>query len=132
MNNCECVKRIKISSIVQNSTGVVLIPSKTLYPLDNCQNVEMIICTSIPSITTILPVFISTSIGNLPVLCRIGNSFMIDQLNSRRCYHMAFGNNPNHFLIKDCVCPSKRFVTTTSSTESQTVTINSKSAKINE
>ena len=78
--------------------------------------------------TANLPVYIQTTIGLVPLLCRYaGNNIFPDQLRSRRCYTVVYGNNsvlstPGQFVLQNWVCPTKGRGTTGSTGATDTPT----------
>lgn len=144
-NNCNCrpIKTIFISSITTTTTGVVLVPSTpiTALKLFDLNKYRLIIACNLRA-TANRPIYIQTALGNIPLLCKFaGNNIFPDQLRSRRCYTIVYGNNSvlssvGQFVLQDCVCPTngRGVGTTTVSTESTDTVVeeNTKSKKINE
>ena len=130
-NNCNCtpIKTIFISSITTTATGVILIPSTTItsQKLVDLNKYKLIIACNLKA-TSNLPVYIQTAIGNIPLLCKYaGNNIFPDQLRSRRCYTVVYGNNsvlstPGQFVLQNCVCPTKGRGTTGSTGATNTPT----------
>ena len=124
-NNCNCtpIKTIYISSITTNATQVILVRITTItaQKLVDLNKYKLIIACNLKA-TSNLPVYIQTAIGNIPLLCKFaGNNIFPDQLRSRRCYTVVYGNNsvlstPGQFVLQNCVCPT-RGRGTTGSTE---------------
>ena len=107
--NC---KTMVISSVTTTSTGVVLIPNRTVKNLVNTGNYRLIIACNVEA-TANLPVYIQTAIGNIPVLCKYGNEVIANMLNKRVNYPIGYGNqNPNYtegqFVILSCNCLNAR------------------------
>ena len=107
-----CCNRIYITSLTTTSTGVVLIPSRQINQtnLTNTGKYELIIACGLKA-TNSLPVFIQTSGGNVPVLCRFGNPVYSNQLRTRYNYCIGYGNNNTNytlvqFIVMNCLCPS--------------------------
>lgn len=97
------------SSAITTDTGVVLVPNRTIKNLVNTETYGLIICNNAAA-TANLPVFIQTAIGNIPVLCKAGNTMYANQLNTRVRYPIMYGNqNDNYedgqFVITCRVCP---------------------------
>ena len=135
MNNCNCtpIKTIFISSITTTATGVILIPSTTItsQKLINLNKYRLVVACNLKANAN-LPVYIQTELGNIPLLCKFaGNNIFPDQLRSRKCYTVVFGNNNvlssiGQFVLQNCVCPTKG-VGTTGAVSSTNVEINEKS-----
>ena len=97
------------SNATTTSTGVILVPNRDVKTLTNCTCYRLVICCNATA-TSNLPVFIQTDLGNIPVLCKAGNTMYANQLQKRRNYGIMFGNdNENYedgqFVIQDRVCP---------------------------
>lgn len=120
---------IYCSNATTTSTGVVLIPNRTIRNLENTKNYGLVLCCG-ANATSNLPVFIQTGIGNIPVLCRYGNTLYANQLNRRVRYPIGYGNqNDNYengqFVITSCSCINPRSTTSTTTT---TTTVNEKTS----
>lgn len=120
---------IYCSNATTTSTGVVLIPNRTIRNLENTKNYGLVLCCG-ANATANLPVFIQTGIGNIPVLCRYGNTLYANQLNRRVRYPIGYGNqNDNYengqFVITSCSCINPRSTTSTTTT---TTTVNDKTS----
>ena len=103
---------IYISSVTTIDTAVVLIPNRTVKNVLNTGNYRLIIACNVEA-TSNLPVYIQTSTGNIPVLCKYGNEVIANMLNKRVNYPIGFGNqNPNYtngqFVILSCNCLNAR------------------------
>ena len=115
-NNCNStsIKTILISNITTTGTGVILIPSTsiTAEKLFDLYKYRLIIQCNLRA-TANLPVYIQTAIGNIPLLCKFaGNSIFPDQLKSRYCYTVVYGNNSvtstlGQFVLQNPVCPTQ-------------------------
>lgn len=100
---------IYCSSVQTTGTGVILIPNRSVKNLVNGNTYGLVICNSSVA-TANLPVFIQTEIGNIPVLCKAGNTMYANQLDKRVRYPIIYGNlNTNYengqFIILSCVSP---------------------------
>ena len=112
--NCRPIKTIFISSITTTATGVVLVPSTTITAskLFDLNKYKLIIKCNLRA-TSNLPIYIQTAIGNIPLWCRFaGNNIFPDQLRSRRCYTIVYGNNNvassiGQFVLQNPVCPTR-------------------------
>ena len=124
-NNCNCtpIKTVFISSITTTDTGVILIPSTTItaQKLVDLNKYRLVIACNLKA-TANLPVYIQAEIGNIPLLCKFaGNNIFPDQLKTRKCYTIVYGNNNvlssiGQFVLQNCVCPTKGRGTTGSLT----------------
>ena len=116
LNNCNCtpIKIIYISSITTTDTGVVLVPSTTItaLKLTDLNKYKLVIACNLRA-TANLPVYIQTELGNIPLLCKFaGNDIFPDQLKSRYCYTIVYGNNNvlstiGQFVLQNNVCPTR-------------------------
>ena len=100
---------IFVSSVTTTDTGVILIPNREIKTLVNASCYKIIIACDVEA-TANLPVFIQTSLGNIDVLCRFGNTLYANQLRKRTMYRIGYGNeNDNYtngqFTIQSNVCP---------------------------
>ena len=108
-----------ISSVTTTDTGVVLVPNREVKNLTNATCYKLIIACNVEA-TSNLPVYIQTTLGNIPVLCRYSNILYANQLKKRTMYKIGSGNeNTNYtlgqFTIQCNVCP-RGTVTTTQTT----------------
>ena len=90
--SCNC-NDIYITSISTTATAVVLIPNRaiTTANLANTDKYNLIIACGLKA-TDSLPVFIQTSGGNIPLLCKFANPVFSNQLRTRYRYCIGFGN----------------------------------------
>lgn len=100
---------IFVSNAITTDDGVVLIPNRTIKTLTNCGCYRLVICCNATA-TSNEPVFIQTTAGNIPVLCKAGNTMYANQLKKRVNYSIMYGNdNGNYklgqFVVQDRVCP---------------------------
>lgn len=98
-----------ITSATTTDTGVILIPNREVKTLANAGNYKIIIACNVEA-TANEPVFIQTTLGNIPVLCKYGNTLYANQLRKRTMYRIGYGNeNTNYtlgqFVIQSNVCP---------------------------
>lgn len=112
---------IVCSSATTTDTGVVLIPNRTVKNLVNTGNYRLVIAFNVEA-TANLPLYIQTSLGNIPVLCKYGNELLANQVNKRVNYPIGYGNqNTNYtegqFVILSCNCLNPRGTETTTTTE---------------
>lgn len=101
------------SSCNTTDTGVILIPNREIKNLVNTGNYRLIVACNINTPTSNEPVFIQTSIGNVPVICKYGNTIYANQLNKRVNYPIGYGNeNANYtlgqFVITNTSCLNAR------------------------
>lgn len=111
---------IFISSATTTGTGVILIPSREVKTLTNATCYRLIIACNVEA-TANLPVFIQTSLGNIPVLCRYSNTLYANQLRKRTMYRIGYGNaNDNYdlgqFTMQSNVCPKSETTPATTTT----------------
>ena len=111
-----CVKTIICSQSVTTDTGVILIPNISITPT-NLSEYRLIIACNINTPTANRQLFIQTSAGNCPVLCKYGNTLLANQVNKRIPYPLLFGNQnasytTGQFIIPSCACLNARGTTT--------------------
>lgn len=97
------------SSVVTTDTEVILVPNREVRNLTNAGCYGLVICCGAAAAAN-LPVFIRTAVGDIPVLCKAGNTMYANQLNTRIRYPIMYGNqNENYingqFVITSRVCP---------------------------
>ena len=97
------------SSVVTTDTEVILVPNREVKNLTNAGCYGLVICCGAAAAAN-LPVFIRTAVGDIPVLCKAGNTMYANQLNTRIRYPIMYGNqNENYingqFVITSRVCP---------------------------
>ena len=108
-----------ISSANTTGTGVILIPNREVKTLTNATCYQLIIACNVEA-TANLPVFIQTTLGNIPVLCRFSNTLYANQLRKRTMYRIGYGNaNDNYtlgqFTMQSNVCPKSETIATAKS-----------------
>ena len=111
---------MKISSATTTETGVILIPNRDVKTLTNATCYKIIIACNVEA-TSNLPVYIQTSLGNIPVLCRFSNTLYANQLKKRTMYKTGYGNaNDNYtlgqFTMQSNVCPKSETIAITKET----------------
>ena len=94
-----------------------MIPNREIRTLTNATCYKLIIACNVEA-TANEPVFIQTSLGNVPVLCKFANTLYANQLNKRRMYRVGYGNeNDNYdlgqFTVQCNVNPRGTIATTT-------------------
>lgn len=120
---------IQVSSATTTSTGVVLIPNRTITQtnLEDLGKYDLIIACGVKA-TASLPVYIQTSAGNIPVLCKFGNQVYSNQLRKRYRYCIGYGNENTTYTLGqfvifnslDCACPTTNTTVTNSVEEKAT------------
>lgn len=121
------MRRIIVSKSETTATGVILVSNNTITPT-NLGQYRLIIACNINTPTANLPLFIQTSAGNVPILCKFGNTLYANQVNKRVNYPLIYGNqNTNYpegqFIIPSCTCINPRGTvteTTTNTTNNST------------
>lgn len=108
--NC---RRIFKSVSVTVASGFMVVDFGTIlnFMLKNLKDYKFIICEEIPIAPSLLNVQFKINGVLYPVLTNAGNNFISDQLRRRIIYCAVYGNNPKHFLIKNCL-PETSFVPT--------------------
>lgn len=112
-----------ISSVTTTDTGVILIPNREVKNLINTGNYRLVIACNVEA-TSNLPVYIQTTLGNIPVLCKYSNQVLANMLNKRVSYPIGYGNeNPNYtdgqFVILSCNCLNPRGTESTTTVSSK-------------
>ena len=114
-----------ISTVNTTDTTVVLVPNQEVKNLTNATCYRLIIACNVEA-TANNPVFIETSLGQIPVLCRFGNTLYANQLKKRTMYRIGYGNaNDNYalgqFTMQSNVCPKSETTPTTTVVETSDV-----------
>ena len=109
-----------ISKTETTGTGVILIPNQDITP-SNLGCGRLILACNINTPTANLPVYIQTTAGNCPVLCKYGNNIIANMLNKRVPYPILFGNQNSsytagQFIISSCACLNGRGTESTAAT----------------
>ena len=115
-----CIKTIICSKTETTDTGVILIPNISITPA-NLSEYRLIIAWNVNTPTANEQLFIQTSAGNCPVLCKYGNTLLANQVNKRVPYPLLFGDQnasytTGQFVIASCACLNARGVETTTQT----------------
>ena len=115
-----CIRIIIVSKTETTGTGVVLIPNNSITPT-NLSEFRLIIACNINTPTANLPLFIQTTSGNVPLLCKYGNELYANQLSKRVNYPLLYGNQNSsytlgQFVIPSCRCISPRGAVSTTET----------------
>ncbi len=87
---------IYVSNVETTDTEVILIPNRTIRNVSNCGCYRLVLCCRAAA-TENLPVFIRTNIGDIPVLCKMGNTMYANQLNLRVNYPIGYGNQNENY-----------------------------------
>lgn len=103
--NCNC-NTMYISNVETTDTEVILIPNREVRSLTNTNTYGIIICSSAAASAN-LPVFIRTVIGDIPVLCKAGNTMYANQLNTRMRYPIMYGNQNDNYPVGQFVVTSR-------------------------
>lgn len=85
-----------ISTVTTTDTGIILVPNRPVNTVVNASNYRLIIACNVEA-TANLPVFIQTTLGNIPVLCKYGNTLYANQLNKRRMYCIGYGSENTNY-----------------------------------
>lgn len=85
-----------ISTVDTTDTEVILIPNREVKNLTNAGSYGLIICCGAAAAAN-LPVFIRTTLGDIPVLCKAGNTMYANQLNTRVRYPIMYGNQNDNY-----------------------------------
>lgn len=115
-----CNDTIFITKITTTSTGVVLIPNRTVLKnnLGNRCKYNLIIACGLNASAS-LPVFIQTDQGNIPVLDKYANIVYSNQLKNRTRYCIGYGNDNvavyslGQFVIFNRLCAGYNSTVTT-------------------
>lgn len=101
----ECEIRNRIIKPVSYTAGGNFIINTNFTDTDaeNRKRYELILTVNLPSMTTIVPVFITFNGTNIPMLDDIGNNLMSDQLHTRKRYRLVYGINPKHLTVLNCL-----------------------------
>lgn len=107
MNNifCEPCRFIKSSGYGTTATEFVILTDR-MYNLENHMGFKLILCQTIPSVATALPVFIQINGVNYPLIDKFGNTIRVDELKTRCPYLIVFGTDPAHFIALNVCCVS--------------------------
>ena len=107
-----CNRVIKSTGFGTTDTNLVILTSGT-HTLTNGCLYDLIVCQRKPSVATVSPVLIQVNGVNYPLLDRIGNPVMSDQITCRTRYRMFYGSNTPHFLTINCLRCSQLYAPTT-------------------
>ena len=96
------------SSVVTTDTEVILVPNREVRNLTNAGCYGLVICCGTAAAAN-LPVFIRTAVGDIPVLCKAGNTMYANQLNTRIRYPIMYGNQNENYINGQFVITSNIF-----------------------
>ena len=96
-------------TIEVSDSEVILIPNREVKNLTNTGTYRLIIASNVQASTN-LPVVVQTAIGNIPLICKYGNTVYANQLKTRYNYVIGYGSeNDNYengqFVIFNKICP---------------------------
>lgn len=102
--SCRLFKSVTVTS----SGGNTIVDFGTIanFALQNLKDYKFIVCQQIPASDAIQNVQFKINGVTYSVLTNSGNTFLSDQLRQGIVYCAVYGNNPKHFLIKNCVPPT--------------------------
>ena len=83
------------SSLVINTDNT----STTLY---NGAQYLLFVCPELPSMSTVVPVYVRINDTNIPLQDVIGNTLYSDQIHPGRRYELVYGSTPSHFKMRHC------------------------------
>ena len=114
---------IYCSNAITEGTAVRLIPNMDVKTLTNTGCYGLILCCGAAA-TANLPVLITTDLGDIPVLCKAGNTVYANQLKTRVRYSIMYGNeNDNYengqFVIQNCICPRSAIASTATAADEE-------------
>ena len=95
-----------ITSVTTTGTGVILIPSTPISSLYNLLTTKLVIKCGLTA-TANLPVYIQTTLGNIPLLDKFGNNVFARQLRTRYAYCLGYGNENTEFAAGQFVVFNK-------------------------
>lgn len=119
MNNCNCKNSyvLKASSYTYTAgTSLVINTNSQLTELVNGACYLLLTCPSLPTMSTVVPVYIKIQGSTIPLNDAIGNTLFSDQLLSGRRYDIIFGGTPSHFRLRHCSNLSRAVPTITTIT----------------
>lgn len=94
------------SSVVTTDAEVILVPNREVRNLTNAGCYGLVICCGTAAAAN-LPVFIRTAVGDIPVLCKAGNTMYANQLNTRIRYPIMYGNQNENYVNGQFVITSR-------------------------
>lgn len=83
-------------NIEVNDSEVILVPNREVKNLTNVGTYRLIIASNVSSSAN-LPVFIKTAIGNIPLICKYGNTVYANQLRTRYNYIVGYGSENDNY-----------------------------------
>ena len=97
---------IYCSSVTMTPTNAVLVPNREVKNLTNRGSYRLVICSNAIA-TSNLPVLIQTAIGDIPVLCKAGNTIYASQLQKRYNYCIMYGDENDNYTEGQIVIQNK-------------------------
>ena len=107
--NCQCSNIIRTTGFGTTADNLVILTSGD-HILENGRMFNLIVCKRKPSMTTVLPVVVQVNGVNYPLLDRIGNPVMSDQIQCRTQYRIFYGQTNPHFLTTNCLRQSQNYL----------------------
>lgn len=80
------------------------------------RSILLLTCPSLPTMSTVVPVYVKIQGSTIPLNDAIGNTLFSDQLLSGRRYDIIFGGTPSHFRLRHCSNLSRAVPTITTIT----------------
>lgn len=105
-DKCRCTHEIKANSYSLTTKELNIYTSFNDTCVKNQKRYELLICAKLPSITQIVPVLVQFNGSMIPLLDKLGNRVMSDQIRSRRKYLCAYGDNLGHLILLCPICTS--------------------------
>lgn len=93
----------KITTVTATGGNLVLTVPSSPVTVKNGERACFIICASLPTSTSVLPVVFSIGGTNVPLYDLLGNTLYSDQLCTGVLIPGVWGTNPNHFKLCSCV-----------------------------
>lgn len=109
--SCLCNNVIRSTGFGTTAENLVILSTGT-FGLTNGEAYDLIVCQRKPSMATVLPVVIQVNGVNYPLLNRIGNPVMSDQITCRTRYRMYYGESTPHFLTINCLPATQNYAGT--------------------
>lgn len=97
MCNCKCILH-KVQTASAGETNIVLSFSTPLSA-NNKDPFNFVICTSLPSTATPVPVLITVNGTNVPLLNKFGNPVYSNEVRKRTPYYGFFGSQSTAHVI---------------------------------
>lgn len=115
MCNCKNNYVLRVTSYTYTAgTSLVLNTDNTSTTLYNGAQYLLLACGSLPTMETVVPVYIRIGETNIPLQDVIGNTLYSDQMHPGRRYDLVYGSTPSHFKMRHCCGCSSAISSTTS------------------